>query len=84
VPRREEDPAVEGGVDGGAEIAEKLYPQGYKQGLGASTPLATARIGSASAGLQAENEAARGLGQLHGEARWRSHPPRAAPVTPRG
>jgi len=42
------------------------------------------RIGSASAGLQAEKEAARGLGQLRGEATQRSHPPRAAPVMPRG
>jgi len=59
-------------------------PNGTSKVRGASAPPATARIGSASAGLQAEKEVARGLGQLCGEARHKSHPPRAAPVTTRG
>jgi len=72
----------------GLTVAQKSLrsstPKGTSKVRGASAPPATARIRSASAGLQAEKEAARGLGQLRGEARQKSHPPRAAPVTPRG
>ena len=32
--RYEEDPAVEGGFDGGTKVTEELDPQGYEQGPG--------------------------------------------------
>ena len=61
-PRRQEDPAIEGWVGGGAAEAEELDPEGASKVRGASVPPATAEVGSASAGPHVEKEEAQVLG----------------------
>ena len=55
-------------------------PKGTSKFRGASAPPATAGVGSASAGPQAEKEVAQGLGQLREEGQIRATPERRVNV----
>ena len=65
--RREEDPAIEGGVDGGTTVTEELDPQGDEQGPGSVGAPGHCCDGVSIGRPQAKKEAAQGLGQLRGE-----------------
>ena len=70
------------GLMAAQQSLRSLTRKGTSKVRGASAPPATTMMGSASAGPQAEKEAAQGLGQLRGEVTPPRTSSRAQPAAP--
>ena len=76
-------PLSKAGLAAAQQLLRSSTRRGTSKVRGASAPPATAEVGLASAGPQAEKEAAQGLGQLHGEVMPPHAGSRAQPAAPR-